>query len=132
MNVEKKQGMDDADMDLGNGQKLHRVYDYLPYTHWQIKRLLKQLGMHLEPIGGYKCNRVPNYKQHYQLVEDATGRIVNPDITNDAIRKVFARLDIPMDSQERSSCPPSQIPNPGAKNFRQSVLDVAGKEAYHE
>lgn len=84
----------------GTEIKLRRGHTYLPYTHWQIKRILKALGMHLVEIGGYKCNRVPNYKQHYKLVKDDTGEIVRPDTTNEELRRIFAKADIPLDSQD--------------------------------
>lgn len=100
------------------GATLHRVYDILPYTHWQIKKILKALGLHLEPIGGYKCNRVPNYKQHYRLIKTDTGEVVNPDITNDTIRRVFARKDIPLDTGANTQkASASATRNPKAELF---------------
>lgn len=88
--------MDEDEIIIPEGAEFHRVYDYLPYSHWRIKRLLKELGWHLEPIVGYKCNRVPGYKQKYDVVETESGKVIRKNVTLDFFREIFAKNGIPL------------------------------------
>lgn len=83
--------------------KLRRVYNYLPYTHWRIKRILKQrYNAKLIPIGSYKCNRIEGYKQRYRLVDCATGRIIRKEVKLDTLRRIFAKEGIPLHDKKSS------------------------------
>ncbi len=113
---------DDETLDL-EGRTGQRVYSYLPYTHWRLKQLLNDYAnCHLVPIGGYKCNRVPNYTQHYQIVENSTGKVINPDVTNDTLRCFFAVRGFPLHDEETLLQRQSKR-NQGAENFLQAVMN---------
>lgn len=93
-------------IDFAGNAGIKIVHDYLPYTSCRIKRILKEhYGAHLNPIGGYKCNRVPNYHQHYELVDTATGRVLVKDLTLDTLRCFFARRDFPLEDEYSANHP---------------------------
>lgn len=120
--LNRKQENDDV-IDLTGVTGLKRVYDYLPYTACRIKRILhKHYGVHLHPIGSYKCNRVPNYHQHYWVVSDETNEILMEDMTLETLRYAFARLDYPL-YDEYSAVKKSKR-NAGAENFLKAVQDL--------
>lgn len=104
--MEEKNITDDTDEIMipeGCELKLRRVYTYQPYTHWRIKRILKQrYNAELIPIGGYKCNRVYNYRQSYRLVDSATGRTIMEEVRLDTLRCIFAKMGIPLHDGESS------------------------------
>lgn len=116
--------------DLAEAKGFKRVYDYRNYTHWQLKRFLKDMGLHLEPIGGYKCNRVPDYKQHYKVVEDKTGKVINPDITNYTLRVFFARRCFPKENIHRYE---NELYDEKGRNIKaKEFLDIVRKLREYE
>lgn len=116
--------------DLAEAKGFIRVYDYRNYSHWQIKGFLKDMGLHLEPIGGYKCNRVSNYKQHYRVVEDKTGKVINSDITNDTLRAFFARRGFP---KENINIEENELYDEKGRNIKaKEFLDIVRKLREYE
>lgn len=113
--MNKKVSEDDV-IDLSEVTGWIQKYDYLPYTFHRIKRILKEyFGVHLYPIGGYKCNRVPNYHQHYWVVSDETNEILIEDVTLDSLRYFFAGMNIPL--LDEHSAGQKSNRNPGAARF---------------
>lgn len=109
---------DDDEIMLSPNATFKQVYTFLPYTHWRIKEILKYgFDYRLDPIGGYKCNRVPNYVQGYNLVDNATGKIIQENVHLDFFRKIFAKASIPLHSEVNSR-------NAGAENFMEIVKNL--------
>lgn len=114
----------DDELYIDPNTKFKQVYDYLPYSHWRIKRILKEnFNYRLEAIWqGYKASRYKGYVEKYRLIENDTDRIVNPCITLDQIRHIFANADIPL-HDEKSSCNQSEH-NQGAQHFLEAVNSI--------
>ena len=76
---------------------LHRVYTYLPYSHWRIKQILNDYyNAHLVCIRGYKEGRYPGYHQHYNIYDNTTGNLIAEHIYLDDLRSCFAKEDFPL------------------------------------
>lgn len=108
---------------------VHRIYDYLPYSHHRIKQYLNDnLGMHLVCIRGYKEGRYAGYKQHYELRENGTNKVINPWIYLDEIRRIFARNEVPLHADLLEEIVPKGR-NKGAYLFMEAVNSIInGKE----
>lgn len=116
---------DDEEMYIDPNMKLKQVYDYFPYNHWRIKRILEEnFNYRLENIWQvYKANCYKDeYIERYRLIENGTDRIINPCITLDQIRRIFANADIPL-YNEKSSCNQSEH-NQGAQRFLDAVNSI--------
>lgn len=110
---------DEEELYIDPNMKLKRVYDYLPYSHWRIKRILEEnFNYRLENLwAGYKGNRYSGYKEKYRLINNDTGEIVNPCITLDRIRHIFANAGIPLHDEESNR-------NQGAQHFLETVNEI--------
>lgn len=101
--------------------KLHRVYDYLPYTHWRIKQILDEdCNVGIQLVRGYKEGRYPGYKQHYRLYDKATGNIIKDFIRLDDLRRFFAARDYPLHKDNSR--------NRGAAHFLEIVNAIAASQ----
>lgn len=98
-------------IDLGENPTLHRIYDYFPYSHWQIKNILMQhYNCRLEKIWqGYKANRRKNYHEIYKIVCNDTNEVLAQKVSLDSLRHFFAHMDIPMNEQENKRNPKAQL-----------------------
>lgn len=105
-------------------KKVRLIHDYLPYTPCRIKRILKEMfDYRLENIWqGYKANRYPGYVEKYQLIENGTERVVNPCITLDQIRHIFANADVPLYDEKSSYNQTGR--NQGAERFLEAVNNL--------
>ena len=103
-----------------------KVYIYEPYTYHRIVKILKDGNLYLHPIVWYKCNRIPNYKQHYHVKELGTNRIVRDNVSLDDLREILARLDYPLKEPE--------VPtrNKGAEAFLNAVKKLQEREKKYE
>lgn len=89
---------------------LHRVYDFLPYSHWRIKQILNDYcNMHIKCVRAYKEGRYPGYKQRYNVYDNETGELIRKDIHLDEFRRIFAGWDIPL-HKGSESIPPKSSP----------------------
>lgn len=80
---------------------LTRIYTYQPYSHWRIKEILREhYGAYLQPIGGYKCNRVPGYRQRYDLMDMETKEVLCENVRLDTFRHIFAKENYPLHKEE--------------------------------
>ena len=108
---------DEEEIVLEEGAVFKRIYDYLPYTHHRIKEILKEnCHCYLKPIGGYKCNRVPNYRQEYEIRDLTTDKVINERVNLDTLRRFFAKYDFPLHKSNR---------NLKAENFLQIVREIS-------
>lgn len=95
---------ENIDIELGEYTGLRRVYDYLPYTFHRIKRVLKENDMRLDNIyQGYKANRRPGYCELYRIVRISDCKIIRECISLEQIRRIFARMDIPLEDEKSMS-----------------------------
>lgn len=92
--------MDEEAIDFA-GKKFKRVYDYQPYTYHRIVQILKDCNLYLHPLMGYKCNRIPNYHQHYDVREMGTDRTIRGNVSLDDLRQILARLNYPLKAPEQ-------------------------------
>lgn len=111
---------EEYDIILPPDVKLHRVYDYLPYTPWRLKQILKDYyGAYLVCIRGYKEGRYPGYKQRYNIYDISTNKLLRKDVRLDDLRRLFAKEDIPLhDTIKR---------NPNAEYFL-AIVNAIAKE----
>uniref|UniRef100_UPI00405757F1 hypothetical protein n=1 Tax=Acetatifactor sp. TaxID=1872090 RepID=UPI00405757F1 len=110
----------DLEMDPNAG--LHRVYDYLPYSHWRIKQILRDYyGARLVCVRAYKEGRYPGYKQRYYIYDIATGKLIRKDIRLDELRRLFAHEDFPLEEDNGR--------NPKAAQFMAIVNAIAEEQA---
>lgn len=101
---------------------LHRVYDYLPYTHWRIKQLLRDYcGAYLVCIRAYKEGRYPGYKQRYNIHDIATDKLIRSNVRLDDLRRFFASKDFPLKEEEIQR-------NPMAEYFLSVVNSIAKEQ----
>lgn len=99
--------------------------DFLPYSHWRIKEILKEdYHCELQPIGGYKCNRIPHYVQKYRLYDIDNQKVLLDRITLDAMRIHLTKQGYPLKFQKHSR------PNEGAMNFL-DFIEVQKKQIKH-
>ena len=79
---------DEIFFDPNAGFKIHPVSE--DYTHQRIKRILENdFNCHLENIWqGYKANRKPGYHEIYNLVDNATGKIIGSGLPLDHFRSL--------------------------------------------
>lgn len=85
--------------------KMHfyRAYDYLPYSYWRIVEILNDyLGMKLVRVRAYKEGRYPGYKNHYDIYDNETGKLVKKHVYLDGLRRLFAHWDIPLHENNRN------------------------------
>lgn len=115
---------DEIFFDPNAGFKIHPVSE--DYTHQRIKRILENdFNCHLENIWqGYKANRRPGYHEIYDLVDDATGKIIGRGLPLDHFRKEFARMGYPLHDEKSSIHKGSPKRNKGAEYFMQLVNRV--------
>lgn len=119
---------DEEEIIIDPNASLIRVYDTLPYTPFRIKRILKNLGYQAENIyQGYKANRVPEYCEKYRLIRISDGEIINPKISLDGLRKIFAGLGYPLED-EKSLKKGKKQRNQGAEQFLAAVSPQPDKE----
>lgn len=112
---------EDYDIILPADVKLHRVYDYLPYTHWRIKQILRDYyNARLKSVHAYKEGRYPGYKQRYYIYDISTGKLIRKDIRLDDLRRLFARQDFPLQENNKR--------NPKAAAFLEIVNTIAEAE----
>lgn len=95
-----------------------RGYIYESYTYHRIVKILKDGNLYLHPIVWYKCNRIPNFKQHYHVKEFGTNRIVRANVSLDDLREILARLGYPLKEPEQTKR------NQGAVNFLEAIKKV--------
>ncbi len=96
MEKEKGIGLYDISIPCPEEIRLKKCYSYMPYTHWRIKRILKQeYNAGLAPIGGCRCSRVPDYKHSCRLVGCTTGSAIMEGIKPDTLRRFFAQKGFP-------------------------------------
>ncbi|MBO5459313.1 MAG: hypothetical protein J5981_03585 [Lachnospira sp.] len=75
-----------------------RVYSYLPYSYWQIVHILNEYyDAHLVRIRAYKEGRYTGYKNHYEIHDNKSGRVINGFVRLNDLRKLFARQGFPLD-----------------------------------
>lgn len=99
LKIRKDLLMDKRDeMDLMGITDVRRVYDYLPYSHQRIKRILAEdYGCHLENVWqGYKGNRHGRYVETYNMVSNATGEVIAKNVVLDQFRRMFAAKNYPL------------------------------------
>ena len=95
--------------------------NYLPYTHWRIKRILKNdYDCRLECICTYKGNRVPNYRCKYRLIQNYDNKVLVEGITMDNLRKLFTEEGYPL----KDGC----TPNMGAIKFLEYVNSIKNRD----
>lgn len=96
---------DEYDIILPPDAEFHRVYDFLPYTHWRLKNLLNDYcNAHLERVRAYKEGRYPGYRQRYNIFDNATGNLIRRNVHLDDLRRFFASKNFPLDEEnERNS-----------------------------
>ena len=96
----------DVPLDDNGNLKFRRGYDYLPYSQWRIKRVLKAyLNAYLKnrPVG-YKGNRYPGFVERYDIVDCDTDEVLYSNLTLYAICRVFASCNIPLHDDKSKSC----------------------------
>ena len=93
-------GEDEIFFDPNAGFNIHHGFEY--YAPQRIKRILKKdFNCHLENIWqGYKANRKPGYHEIYNLVDDATGKIIGSKLPLDHFRRVFSQMGYPRDDEK--------------------------------
>lgn len=115
----KQNGSTGEEFEIDENATFRRVYDYLPYTHWRIKEILKvYFNAHLKCIRGYKEGRYPGYKQHYNIHDSSTGELIREHVYLDDLRHIFAGMDFPLHE-------PEKVRNPKAEEFLRAVQDTA-------
>lgn len=120
---------DEEEIELGPYTGLHRVYDWLPYTHQRIKRILKEkYNARLENIWqGYKANRRWGYVEIYQIISNADDSVICRQTTLDALRKYFASKDYPL-YDEKSQCNQT-LRSKGAEAFMAALKAAEAKNS---
>lgn len=77
--------------------KLHRVYEYMPYSYWRIRQILREYyNARLECVRAYKEGRYAGYKQRYYIYDIETGKVLRKNIRLDALRRFLAQQDFPL------------------------------------
>ena len=111
--------------------KIHPVSE--DYTHQRIKRILKNdFNCHLENIWqGYKANRRPGYHEIYNLVDNATGKIIGRRLPLDHFRREFTRMGYPLDDEKSAVHGRFPQRKKGIERFRETV-ERAKKESQEE
>lgn len=103
---------------------IHEIKDYNYYSSHRIKQYLNDnLGMHLVCIRGYKEGRYAGYKQHYELRENGTNKVINPWIYLDEIRRIFARNEVPLHADPLEGIIPKGR-NKGAYLFLEAINSI--------
>lgn len=102
--------------------KLHRVYDFLPYTHWRIKQILQDyFNAYLVRQRAYKEGRYAGYKQRYNIYDISTGKLIRSNIHLDDLRHFFASKDFPLHEDNKR--------NPMAQYFLSVVNTIAEEQS---
>lgn len=90
--------------------KLHRVYDYLPYTPWRIKQILKDYyGAYLVCIRSYKEGRYAGYRQRYNVFDISTGKLIRSNVRLNALCRYFASKDFPLQEGNKRNMKAAQF-----------------------
>lgn len=84
--------------------RLHRIYDWIPYSHQRIKEILREnCNSYLVPYQGYKLGRnIPDYKQEYQIRDITTDKVINERVNLDTLRRFFAKYEFPLHKSNRN------------------------------
>lgn len=113
---------EEYDIILPPDVKLHRVYDFLPYTLWRIKQILRDYcGAYLVCIRAYKEGRYPGYKQRYNIYDISTDKLIRSNVRLDDLRRFFASKDFPLQENNKR--------NPMAAYFLAVVNTIAEEQA---
>ena len=106
------------DIEIDPNAGLHRVYDYLPYTHWHIKQILNDYyNAHLVCIRAYKEGRYAGYKQRYNIYDNDSGSLIRKNVRLDELRRLFAHKEFPLQEDNGR--------NPNARQFIEYVNAIA-------
>jgi len=112
---------EEYDIILPPDVKLHRVYDFLPYSHWRIKQILRDYcGAYLVCIRAYKEGRYPGYKQRYNIYDISTDKLIRSNVRLDDLRRFFAGKDFPLQENNKR--------NPMAAYFLAVVNAIAQEQ----
>lgn len=107
--------LDDPDV------KLHRVYDYLPYSSHRIKQILRDYyGVRIDCVQAYKEGRYSGYKQRYYIYDIETGKLIKKDVHLDDFRRIFAHEDFPLHEDNSR--------NPKATQFLAIVAAITAQQ----
>ena len=79
-----------------NNELNNNIIEFQPYTYHRIVRILKDGNIYLDPIVWYKCKRIPNYKQHYNVKLSGTNEIIGKNLSLNDLRKILTDLDYPL------------------------------------
>lgn len=97
---------DDEPIEFEPGIRLVKAADYIPYSSWRVKRILKEyFGCHMETIGGYKYNRTHSVN-HYRVVVTETGEVLLEDVTLYQLQKWLAKKGFPRYDDKCTYCFP--------------------------
>lgn len=112
----EEQEAGEEEFSFGEDPKFHRVYTYLPYSHWRLKEILHNyFNAHMVCIRGYKEGRYqPGYKQRYNIYLNGSDYLLAKNIHLDSLRCVFAERGFPLHEIE-------PVRNQGAKEFLDTI-----------
>lgn len=90
-----KNSEEDDVIEFEPGLHFVRAHNYIPYSHWRVKRILKEhFGCHMEKINGYKYNRT-HPETLYRVIFTETGETLFEKVTLHQLRKFLAQKDFP-------------------------------------
>ena len=113
---------EEYDIILPPDVQLHRVYDYLPYTHWRIKQILQDyFNAYLVRQRAYKEGRYPGYKQRYNIYAISSGKLIKKNVRLDDLRYFFASKEFPLHENNKR--------NPMAQYFLSVVNAIAEEQS---
>lgn len=100
----------------------HRCY---PYSHQRVKQILRDdYHYDLQPLWGYKSNRIPPYVTKYRLVNMDTGETLLEFVTLNAIRIQLTKEGYPLKEKVK--------PNKKAIEFLEFVEELKEKNHSQE
>lgn len=114
-----RKNTNEEEIDLGCYTGIRLGYDYLDYSHWRIKEILKlyyDCSLVNRPVG-YKGKRYPGFVEHYDIVFNPTGEVIISNVTLDQYRQLFARKGFPLHE-------PDNKRRKGAEAFLDAVRDL--------
>lgn len=116
--------MDDDVIVFPDDMGICLVPDWLPYSPFRVKRMLKEIGCDMNELWqGYKANRRPGYCKLYRITRISDGEVVRPCINMHSLQKFFAKQGFPL-YDEKSACNQSKRCK-GAERFLQAVANLS-------
>lgn len=114
---------EEEEFSFGENPTFHRVYTYLPYTHWRLKEILsKYFNAYMVCIRGYKEGRYqPGYKQRYNIYLNGSGYLLGKNIHLNTLRCIFAEREFPLHEPDTGR-------NQGAEMFLTIIQQLAEQQ----